>query len=66
MLKELLSSILFEIELGEAMKVCDKCHGSMILERAVDLEVGLKIMFYACLNCGRRVQAEKEPHPLVH
>ena len=48
------------------METCEKCQGAMILERAVDLEVGLVIMFYACLNCGRRVQAEKEPHPLVH
>ena len=48
------------------MKTCEKCQGSMVIERAVDLEVGLKLLYYACLNCGRRVQAEKEPRPLVH
>jgi len=48
------------------MKVCEKCHGSVVLERAIDLEVGLVILYYACLNCGKRVQAEKGPRPLVH
>jgi hypothetical protein len=36
------------------------------MERAVDLEVGLSILYFACLNCGKRQQAEKEPRPLVH
>lgn len=48
------------------MKSCEKCQGSMILERAVDLEVGLSILYFVCLNCGKRVQAEREPRPLVH
>ena len=48
------------------MKICEKCQGSMVLERAVDLEVGLSILYFACLNCGKRLQAEKEPRPLVH
>lgn len=48
------------------MKICEKCQGSMVLERAVDLEVGLCLLYFACLNCGKRIQAEKEPRPLVH
>jgi len=48
------------------MKICEKCQGSMVTERAVDLEVGLSILYFACLNCGKRIQAEKEPRPLVH
>ena len=48
------------------MKICEKCQGSMVMERAVDLEVGLSILYFACLNCGKRQQAEKEPRPLVH
>jgi hypothetical protein len=48
------------------MKICEKCQGSMVVERAIDLEVGLSILYFACLNCGKRIQAEKEPRPLVH
>jgi len=48
------------------MKICEKCQGAMVTERAVDLEVGLSILYFACLNCGKRLQAEKEPRPLVH
>lgn len=48
------------------MKICEKCQGSMVVERAVDLEVGLSILYFACLNCGKRIQAEKEPRPLVY
>jgi hypothetical protein len=48
------------------MKICEKCQGSMVVERAVDLEVGLSILYFACLNCGKRIQAEKEPRPLIH
>ena len=48
------------------MKICEKCQGSMVMERAVDLEVGLSILYFACLNCGKRQQAEKEPRPLVY
>jgi hypothetical protein len=33
------------------MKICEKCQGSMVMERAVDLEVGLSILYFACLNC---------------
>lgn len=48
------------------MKICEKCQGAMVVERAVDLEVGLSLLYFACLNCGKRIQAEKEPRPLVH
>ena len=47
------------------MKACDKCKGTLRLERAVDLEAGLAITVYACLNCGRRKPAESEPRPLT-
>lgn len=47
------------------MKPCEKCKGTMHLERAVDLSAGLTINFFACLNCGRRQAAEPEPRPLV-
>jgi hypothetical protein len=47
------------------MKTCDKCRGTMLLERAVDLDAGLKINVFACLNCGRRKAAETEPRPLT-
>lgn len=47
------------------MEICDKCKGAMLLERAVDLDAGLAITVFACLNCGRRKAAEPEPRPLV-
>jgi len=47
------------------MKTCDKCKGTVVLERAVDLDAGLAIIVYACLNCGRRKAAEPEPRPLT-
>ena len=54
------------VEIRSHMKICEKCEGSMVLERAVDLEVGLSLLYFACLNCGKRVQAERQPRPLVH
>lgn len=48
-----------------SMKACDKCKGTLMLERAVDLDAGLAITVYACLNCGRRKPAEAEPRPLT-
>ena len=47
------------------MKTCDKCHGAMLLERAVDLDAGLAITVFACLNCGRRKAADQEPRPIT-
>jgi hypothetical protein len=37
----------------------------MFLERAVDLNAGLAIAVFVCLNCGRRRDAEPEPRPLT-
>ena len=48
-----------------AMKTCDKCHGAMLPERAVDLDAGLAITVFACLNCGRRKAADQEPRPIT-
>ena len=48
-----------------AMKTCDKCRGAMLPERAVDLDAGLAITVFACLNCGRRKAAEQEPRPIT-
>jgi hypothetical protein len=31
----------------------------------VDLNAGLAIMVFACLNCGRRKAADQEPRPLT-
>jgi len=47
------------------MKTCDKCRGTMLPERAVDLDAGLAITVFACLNCGRRKAADQEPRPLT-
>jgi hypothetical protein len=47
------------------MKTCDKCRGAMLPERAVDLDAGLAITVFACLNCGRRKAADSEPRPLT-
>ncbi len=47
------------------MTVCDKCRGTIRLERAVDMDAGLVITFYACVNCGRRKAAEPEPKPMT-
>ena len=46
------------------MRPCEKCQGAMVIERAVDMESGLAILVYACLNCGRRSTAQKEPQPV--
>jgi len=47
------------------MKTCDKCRGTMYRERAVDLDAGLAITVFACLNCGRRMVADQEPRPIT-
>jgi len=47
------------------MKICDKCRGTMLPERAVDLDAGLAINVFACLNCGRRKAADQEPRPIT-
>jgi len=57
-------SLVLNLEVG-FMRVCQKCQGSMVLERAVDFQVGLAIFVYACLNCGCRVTAQKDPQPVA-
>lgn len=47
------------------MKVCDKCAGTMLLDREIDMEAGMTLLVFVCINCGRRQQAEQTPHPLV-
>jgi hypothetical protein len=47
------------------MRTCDKCKGTMRLERAIDMDAGLAITVFACLNCGRRKDVDSEPRPLT-
>lgn len=52
-------------ERNAAMESCEKCDGTMILDREVDMEAGMALMVFVCINCGRRKQAEQTPNPLV-
>ncbi len=47
------------------MHPCEKCQGSMLLDREVDMESGLSLLVLGCINCGRRKQAERAPLPLI-
>ena len=47
------------------MQVCEKCDGTMLLDREVDMEAGMTLLVFLCINCGRRKQAEQTPSPLV-
>jgi hypothetical protein len=47
------------------MYPCEKCQGSMLLDREVDMESGLSLLVLLCINCGRRKQAERAPLPLI-
>lgn len=47
------------------MYPCEKCQGSMLLDREVDMESGLSLLVLVCINCGRRKQAERSPLPLI-
>lgn len=47
------------------MYPCEKCQGSMLLDREVDMESGLSLLVLVCINCGRRKQAERAPLPLI-
>jgi DNA-directed RNA polymerase subunit M/transcription elongation factor TFIIS len=40
------------------MYTCEKCQGSMLLDREVDMESGMSLLVLVCINCGRRKQAE--------
>lgn len=52
-------------ERDAVMRSCEKCEGTMILDREVDMEAGMALMVFVCINCGRRKQAEQRPNPLV-
>ena len=47
------------------MYVCEKCQGSMLLDREVDMESGMTLLVLVCINCGRRKQAEPVPIPVI-
>ncbi len=47
------------------MHTCEKCQGSMLLDREVDMESGMSLLVLVCINCGRRKQAERAPVPLI-
>ena len=53
--------------LGEnyPMQTCEKCQGSMLLDREIDMELGMSLLVFKCINCGRRKQAERAPIPLI-
>ncbi|MGH7206851.1 MAG: hypothetical protein ACREI2_11655 [Nitrospiraceae bacterium] len=41
------------------MRMCQKCRGVMFPERVIDMLEGLVGHFYACVNCGKREDAEE-------
>jgi len=43
--------------------VCEKCQGTLVLDREVDLLIGMT--WCVCINCGRRTKVEKEPKPMT-
>jgi len=45
--------------------VCDKCQGTLVLDREVDLLTGMTLCVSLCINCGRRRKVEKDPKPLT-
>ena len=47
------------------MQSCEKCKGAMLLDREIDMESGLTLLVFLCINCGRRKQAESTPIPLI-
>jgi predicted SprT family Zn-dependent metalloprotease len=44
---------------------CEKCQGTMLLDREVDMESGMSLLVFWCINCGLRKQAEQAPIPLI-
>ena len=47
------------------MHRCEKCQGTMLLDREVDMESGMSLLVLWCINCGLRKQAERAPIPLI-
>ncbi|HBP90153.1 MAG TPA: hypothetical protein DD706_20960 [Nitrospiraceae bacterium] len=48
-----------------SMHRCEKCQGTMLLDREVDMESGMSLLVLWCINCGLRKQAERAPIPLI-
>lgn len=44
---------------------CQKCHGTVRAEVAIDHLSSVVIQQYVCMNCGRRWHPEQEPRPLT-
>jgi len=49
---------------GKTSNVCEKCQGTLGVDREVDLLTGMTLMVYRCINCGRRTHMERIPRPL--
>jgi len=47
------------------MAVCEKCEGRMLLDREIDMEAGMTLLVFLCINCGLRKQAQQTPSPLI-
>jgi hypothetical protein len=47
------------------MHRCEKCQGTMLLDREIDMESGMSLLVLWCINCGLRKQAERAPIPLI-
>ena len=46
-------------------KVCEKCQGTLGIDREVDMLTGMSLIVYRCINCGRRTRLEGDPRPLT-
>jgi len=44
---------------------CWKCEGTLQAERAIDMQRGVSILRYVCVNCGRRWHAGDKPRPVT-
>ena len=44
--------------------ICEKCHGTLVQDREVDLLTGMVLAVSLCINCGRRNSLGKAPQPL--
>ena len=44
---------------------CWKCKGPLSSETAINMQTGVSIQQFVCLNCGRRWHAGDKPRPLI-
>ena len=44
--------------------VCEKCQGTLVQDREVDLLTGMVLNVNLCINCGRRTSLGQDPRPL--